>query len=422
MGMEGKMADKTMVQKNEIVSILNNMRLKHLNTMLKAKDDSFLLSGFVTKADPNSIVIFFENAPNFVPVNDLIISFDYNRTFYFSSETSLKVLNLPLKSVELFVPEKLFYHPMRKFARVDGADVIEINIKKVETASSESNANINIDELPATLRSIYLELQVEKPDVKKIIGMVGEELSRYSNRFKINVFKEIESLAPIEKVVNVFKKTFWVGDTESLNNYIHRGDKYNIIGYEKYFEMVNKVMNPSVLEQIRNSYISKGIASYAMVPIVVGERVVGVIEVSVPNEEKYKRLSIYEIFYIKGLADILGEVIVKSQGGIQTAAGSFTLIDLSIGGVLANTKNVYLAHSIKENAIVLLNLKMQNKELDVRSRITRYHYIPGENAGLNAAFEFIFEDEYKKSEVAIVIRELIKRVSERKGKEYSKKQ
>ncbi len=77
--------------------------------------------------------------------------------------------------------------------------------------------------------------------MKKIIGMIGDELGRYSNRFKINLFKEVNNLSPIEKVVNNYRKTFWIGDTDNLNNYIHLGDKYSIIGYEKYFELIKKI-------------------------------------------------------------------------------------------------------------------------------------------------------------------------------------
>ncbi len=406
--------EKEILQRNEIVALLNNIRLKHLSVSIIEKEKEFLITGFITKADTNSISIFFEQTPDYMPLKNLKVTFDYNRNFYTSESAGLKQLNLPIKNIEIYLPEKFYYHPIRKFARVDISDSLQFNIKKIESKASDGGQNINIDELPATLRNIYMELQVEKPDIKKIVGMVGEELKRYSNRFRINLFKDMSALSPIEKVVSTFKKTFWIGDTDNLNNYLHLGDKYSIIGYEKYFDLVKKTAAPEILEQIRQNYLSKGITSYAMVPIIVGERVVGVIEVSVPNEPSYKNLSIYEIFYIKGLADILGEIIVKGQGETDSTNANFKVMDLSVGGILANTKNVYLTHSIKENNIVMVNIKTDNKEIDIPSRVVRYHYMPGDNAGLNVAFEFIFDEDDKKTDLLAIIKKYVKFLADQK--------
>ena len=411
--------EKEITQRNEIVAILNNMRLKHLGVSLKEKEKKFNLNGFITRADTNAIAVFFEKIPDLIPLKNLRVCFDYNRNFYASSETTLRMLNVSIKSVEISVPEKIVYHSVRRHARIEVPDEVLLNIKKVETTALEAASNINVDELPATLRSIYLELQVDAPDLKKIIGMIGDELSRYSNRFKINLFKDLNNLTPIEKVVNIYKKTFWIGDTDNLNNYIHLGDKYSIIGYEKYFDMIKKTMSPSTLEQIRQSYISRGINSYAMVPIIVGDRVVGVIEVSIPDDPKFKKLTIYEIFYIKGLADILGEVIVKSQTSTTSVDSNFKVIDISLGGALANTKNIYLTHTIKENSIVVVELMTEEKSFEARSRVVRYNYIPGENAGLNVAFEFIIENDAKKSELESMIKKFLKNSPEKGEKKKS---
>jgi hypothetical protein len=411
--------EKEITQRNEIVAILNNMRLKHLGVSLKEKEKKFNLSGFITRADTNAIAVFFDKIPESVPLKNLRICFDYNRNFYASSETALRMLNVSIKSVEISVPEKIVYHSVRRHARIEAPESVHLNIKKVETTALEAASTINIDELPATLRSIYLELQVDTPDLKKIIGMIGDELSRYSNRFKINMFKDLNNLTPIEKVVNIYRKTFWIGDTDNLNNYIHLGDKYSIIGYEKYFDMIKKTMSPSVLEQIRQSYISRGINSYAMVPIIVGDRVVGVIEVSIPDDPKFKKLTIYEIFYIKGLADILGEVIVKSQTTTTNIDSNFRVIDISMGGALANTKNLYLTHTIKENSIVVVELMAFEKNYEFRSRVVRYNYIPGENAGLNVAFEFIVDTDAKKAELEEVLKKFIKSGSDRSDRKKS---
>lgn len=405
--------EKEIQQRNEIIALLNNIRLKHLPVTLMDNDKKYVINGFITRADTNSFAVFFDRLPDLLPVKNIKITFDYNRSFYSSSATNVKLLNMSLKSLEVSLPEKLYYHSIRKFNRFRIPEDLEFNIKRIETSTPETSS-INVDELPATLRNIYLELQVENPDIKKIIGMIGEELSKYSNRFRINLFKELDKLSPLEKVVNIYKKTFWVGDTENLNNYVHLGDKYSIIGYEKYFELIGKKTSPDILEQIRQSYISRGIASYAMVPIIVGDRVVGIIEVSVPDDLKYKKLTIYEIFYIKGLADILGEVVVKSHGEVHNANLNFKVVDLSIGGILANTKNIYLTHSIKENNIVLVNLKAENKEIDIPSRVVRYHYMPGDNAGLNVAFEFIYDDESKKLELSNLLKKYAKASSEGK--------
>lgn len=416
----GETVDKEIIQRNEIVAILNNVRLKHLGIILKQEDYHFNLNGYITKADTTAITVYFDQPPDILPLKNVKVCFDFNRNFYSSSDSSIKAFNTTMKSIEVLIPERFYFHPIRRFARIDVLDNIELNINKVDTKMKEKSAAINIDDLPATLRSIYLELEAETPDIKKIISMIGDELARYSNRFKINLFKDLSTLTPIEKVVNIYKKTFWIGDTENLNNYIHLGDKYSIIGYEKYFELIKKTMSPEILEQIRQNYMSRGIMSYSMVPIIVGERVVGVIEVSVPNDGKYKNLTIYEIFYIKGLADILGEVVVKSQGASQSENANFKVLDISLGGILANTKNVYLTHTIKENSIVTLGIKSDEKDINIRSRVVRYHYIPGENAGLNVAFEFLPEAEATRAEIGTMIKKLMKVSDNKKMGEQQK--
>ncbi len=179
-------------------------------------------------------------------------------------------------------------------------------------------------------------------------------------------------------------------------------------------------MSPDILGQIRQNYLSRGINSYAMVPIIVGERAVGVIEVSVPEDAKFKKLTIYEIFYIKGLADILGEVVVKSQGVMPDSNANLKLVDISIGGIQAHTKNVYLTHSVKENSILILSLLLDNKEIVIRSRLVRYNYIPGDNAGLNIAFEFIINDDSERNEIENFVKKYIKMSSESKDKTVDK--
>ncbi len=406
--------EKEIIQRNEIVSLLNNLRLKHLEVSIREKSRKFNLNGFITRADTNSITVFFDSISDIVPIKNLKVCFDYNRNFYTSSETSIRLLNLTLKSIEVLIPEILYFHAIRKFARVGIPDQIQISIKKIETIANETSANMNIDELPVSLRNIYMELKQETPDMKKVISMIGDELGHYSNRFKINLFKDLTSLSPIEKVVNSYKKTFWINDTDNLNNYIHIGDKYSVIGYEKYFELINKTMSPEILEKIRQNYISRGINSYAMVPILIGNNIIGVIEVSVPADPKFKALSISELFYIKGLADVLGEVVVKSKGGLPDSNASLNLLDISIGGILANTNNVYLTHSIKENSIVVLNILVDKKEIEARARVIRYHYLKGDNGGLNIAFEFLIDDEPIKNELSSIIKKYLKTSPESK--------
>ncbi len=400
--------EKTIRKKNEIVVIYNNLRLKHV--LIKVNHDGkVVLSGFITKADNNYLSIYFEKVPDVLPLKQIDISFDSNGYFYTTEPLSLRSLNIPMKSIELHTPEEMYFHSMRKFTRVDIPEgVAQVLIAQIEDTEYKKTV-INVEELPATLRNIYIELTEEQPDLKKIVGMIGEELSRFSNRFKINLFKDMNTLSPLERVVFNYKKTFWISDTQNLTNYVHLRDKYNIIGYEKYFEMVQKALSPDTLEQIRNSYLSKSIISYSMVPILIGDRVSGVIEVSVPGEnEKFKALTIYDIFYIKGLADILAEVVVKSKVG-NVEENTFEITDISMGGILANTKNIYLARSIKEDSIVKVNLKLSNKDLEINARVVRYDYIPGKNAGLNVAFEFVAMDETKKAEVGRFIRQYLQK-------------
>lgn len=398
---------------NEVINLLNIMRQKHIGVNLLNIQGEKILTGYITKSDTNSISIYYDSIPDTMPLKSLAIAFDNNGMFYKSSNTDLRNLSLQLKSVEINNPESIFTHPMRKFTRVELPEqAIKLHIKQIAGESlvdSNTPKLQNTEGLPPSLRGIYEELSQEQPDLKKILEMVKEELVRYSSRFKINNFKDIKNLAPLEKVVFVFKKTFFIGDTDSLKEYVHLGEKYNLIGYEKYFEMIKKTLSPDIMEQIRNSYVSRNISSYCMVPILIGDRVSGVIEVTVPSDDgKFKKLSIYDVFYIKGLADILGEVFVKLKMSGSSEENELRVIDISMGGILANTKNIYIARSFKPNAAVKLNIAFGEGELDANARIVRYDYIPGDNAGLNVAFEFIGMDENAKAELGKHIRKFLK--------------
>ncbi len=398
------------IKKTEIISVLNQVRLKHIAISIKGVNNNTIVSGFITKSDSNYVTIFFDKIPDLVPIKNLKLTFEYSRFFYSSDFVDLRVLSLPLKSIDISLPEGMTSHAMRKFTRVSlPKDGIKMAILSLESSSDATpTSKPNIEELPPNMQKIYMELNQESPDIKGIVQMIGEELSRYSNFYKTNIFKDINSLSPLEKVVYRYQKTFWINDTDNLNNYVHLGAKYNIIGYEKYFEMAGKTLSPEILEQIRANYLNRNVISYCMVPILIGDLVSGVIEVSVPTDPKYKHLTIYDIYYIKGLADILGEVVVKSKMKTASESDTFSVIDISMGGLLANTKNVYLARSYNENAVVKLALYMNDKQIEVTSRIVRYDYIPGENAGLNIAFEFLSLNEEIKAEIGNFIRNFLK--------------
>lgn len=403
------MGEKAIVRKNEIVSTLNHIRLKHIAVKVKNRDNQSLISGYITKSDSNYISIFIDSVPDIVPIKNLVLSFEYNRNYYSSNFLDLRLLNLTIKSMEVALPTKLSHHLLRKFTRVGiTGEAMKIRLKNIESNGNNKAAPSNIDELPETLKGMYLELMEEKPNIKRIVEMVGVELSRFSNRYRTNIFKDLKGLAPLERVVTVFKKTFWIADTENLNNYIHSGNRYNTIGYEKYFELIQRSMKPDVMEQIRDNYINRGIISYCMIPILIGDKVSGVIEVSVPDSPKYKKISVYDLFYFKGLADIMGEVVVKSKTDSMDHDDTFTVLNFSMGGILASTKNIYLTRSIKENSIVVLGLVLENKELEVTARVVRYDYNPGDNAGLNVAFEFLNMSENTKMEVGKFIRKFLK--------------
>ncbi len=111
--------EKEILQKNEIVSLLNNIRLKHLNVQIKEKSKKISLRGFITKADTNSFTIFYDEIPDIVSIKNLKVCFDYNRNFFTSDEISIRLLNIQLKSLELLIPEKFYFHPIRKYTRID---------------------------------------------------------------------------------------------------------------------------------------------------------------------------------------------------------------------------------------------------------------------------------------------------------------
>lgn len=402
--------EKTMNKRNEIVNILNHVRLKHVLVYAKTAELGEFAKGYLTKTDTNSISMLFEQVPACLPLKSSEIHFEYANEFYRTPPLSIRNYNGMIKTVEMNLPDELSVHSIRKFTRVNlPGDRVKLAVTSIESPASPEKSvlkDINIDELPPNLKRIYLELLEEEPDLKKVIAMVGEELRRYSTRFRTNIFKDTQNLAPLEKVVYRYKKTFWISETENMNSYVHLGGKYNLIGYEKYFEMINKPVSPPLLEQIRANYLDRGVVSYCLVPVLIGERVAGVIEVTVMAADTNKKLTIYDIFYIKGLADILGEVVVKSRGSGDES--DFQVQDISLGGISAMTKNVYLTRSFTENAVAKIDLQLGSETLSTAARVVRCEYVPGETGGLNVAMEFLAMGEQERAMIGKFIRTYLK--------------
>ncbi len=399
--------DREIAQKNEIINLYNHARIKRIGVTLQENKNKFHLTGFVTRADMNVVNLFFDKEPAILPIQNVILSFEYNKNFYYSSPTTVRLYNFQLRSIEVLIPERIWYHPVRRFSRysVKEPGKVKIFIKKIETKPQETT-QVNVSELPENLRVIYLALKEENPDLKKILSMVGEEIKRFSSQFRINIFKNLDQISPLERVVYTYKKPFWISDTENIPNYLHIGEKFGVIGYEKYFEMIKKKMAPDILDKIRQTYLSRGILSYLLIPILIGDKVMGAIEITVPREGGKKELSIYDVFYIRSLADIIAEVLVKSYAAApEGKSEELELVDISLGGVSVVNKNMYLMHTIKENSILKLGIQYENTELEVRARVIRTNYIPGENAGIHMAMEFVGLEEDGKQLLNKIIRE-----------------
>jgi len=399
--------DKEISQKNEIINLYNHARIKRLAVVLEGQKEKFRINGFVTRVDMTMLSLFFEKEPSVLPIQHVVLSFEYNKNFYYSSPTTVRMYNFQLRSIDVLLPERIWYHPVRKFGRytLKNPDMVRVYIKKIETKPQDV-AQVNVSELPENLRVIYLALKEENPDLKKILTTVGEEIKRFSPQFKINIFKNLEQISPLEKVVYTYKKPFWISDTENIPNYLHIGEKFGVIGYEKYFEMVKKKMFPDILDKIRQTYISRGISSYLLLPILIGDKVMGAIEITVPKNSGKKELSIYDVFYIRSLADIIGEVLVKSYASSPENKNEYMeVVDISLGGVSVINKNMYLMHTIKENTILRLGIEYNDMQLDVRARVIRTNYIPGENAGINIAMEFLGLEEDGKQLLTKIIKE-----------------
>ncbi|MCX7882589.1 MAG: PilZ domain-containing protein [Brevinematales bacterium] len=399
--------DKEISQKNEIINLYNHARIKRLGVTLQEKKTKFHLTGFVTRVDMNMVNFFFDKEPAVLPIQNVILSFEYNKNFYYSSPTTVRLYNFQLRSIEVLLPANVWYHPVRRFSRhsLKDSEILKVCIKKIETKPQES-IQVNISELPENLRVIYLALKEDNPDLKKILSMVGEEIKRFSSQFKINIFKNLDQISPLERVVYTYKKPFWIADTDNIPNYLHIGEKFGVIGYEKYFEMIKKKMAPDILDKIRQTYVSRGILSYLLLPILIGDKVVGAIEITVPRDGGKKELSIYDVFYIRSLADIIGEVLVKSYAtSPENKEEYLEVVDISLGGISVVNKNMYLMHTIKENTILRLGIQYKDGELDVRARVIRTNYIPGENAGVTMAMEFLGLEEEGRQILSKIIKE-----------------
>ncbi|QJR22264.1 hypothetical protein BREVNS_1514 [Brevinematales bacterium NS] len=399
--------DKEIAQKNEIINLYNHARIKRIGVTLEESKSKVHITGFVTRVDMNTVNLFFDKEPSLLPIQNVILSFEYNKNFYYSSPTTVRLYNFQLRSIEVLLPNSVWYHPVRRFSRYSPKtpELLRVFIKKIETKPQEST-QVNISELPDTLRAIYLALKEENPDLKKILSMVGEEIKRFSHQFKINIFKNLDQISPLERVVYTYKKPFWIADTENIPNYLHIGEKFGVIGYEKYFEMIKKKMAPDVLDKIRQTYISRGILSYLLLPILIGDKVVGAIEITVPRDGGRKELSIYDVFYIRSLADIIGEVLVKSYASSPENKEEYLdVVDISLGGISVVNKNMYLMHTIKENTILKLGIQYKDMELEVRARVIRTNYIPGENAGVSMAMEFLGLEEDGRQLLSKIIKE-----------------
>ncbi len=299
------------------------------------------------------------------------------------------VVRSTMNSLVVMLPYQIdIWHERRyKRAEVYGRLFMRLNVIREQ---SEEEMKVSMS-MPYRLRQIYEELSRSVPDVKKIMSMVGVELKSISPRFEVKIHKQGEQIPTGAVIAGYYKAPLFVEDTSDHKSFVKVYPNDVAVSFH-YFLMEKREKSGWTEEKIRDEiekliryYSAKGVRSFVYVPIVLADSMMGHIYIEIP-EDHSRSLNIRDIYFLRGLADIVSEAIAKFKLHTLQESSEYKIPiwDIGMGGVKFEIDH-YLAKFLTPGSKIKIFIRIEDREIEATGEVLRIDY---EGKKLFAACKF----------------------------------
>jgi len=366
--------------KEEINSLFSKLRLESKACILR--NGPVEIKGMVSAINLQTIEIFLSSElPTFIKKVNLDFSFGIESFF-----CSCKVVSRNKKNVILEKPNQIQNRSLRKHPRIwlteNDAVFARFNILTNNTRNVTETVSA-----PPKLATIYFELQKNVPDVKRILGMVGEEIKKISTSNEVVLHKknmkvgiETKQLIDAVKLVLKTKKSFLIEEIVDLRDMLKKSKNDEILNlFSLYLDKESSGMNSEDSKKyiVEKFQVMKNlkISSFGIVPIMLFNNVIGHIVAST-TEESMKSLKMTDLYYLKALADVISESLAKARLFKIDTGGEFDLpvLNISLGGAYLVINSQHIVKYLHEGILINVCMKFKNYVIETQAEVRRISY------------------------------------------------
>jgi|GEM_PF-1674795 len=375
------MPSKVILDYGEILSLIKIC--KFYNLSLSVVCDNLKTRGRVESISEYTFSMILENQ---IPPNtkSLDISFEFNKEpYHFRGE----VVKTSSKEVVLLVPSQIEIWTPRRHDRTFCYGKVFCALNIIRNLSDSELSKMS--SLPTSLTPIYRELRKESPTVPLIIKMVKDELTKLGDKSDLLIHKQGENLPLPVVVISRYKKPLLLEDTQNYESYFKKYLGDEIIPFGKFMEDL-KWDDDKIKAEVQKfiSYFAQhNIRSIVFVPVFLFESIAGHIWVGTLLNKVSKILTPRDVFYIKSMADIISEALVKFKLFSLGSGEEYPLpvYDISLGGMKFEVEQ-YLAKFLDVETKLKLYIKLNDgKTITTFGKVIR---LEEEDGKLFAAVEF----------------------------------
>ncbi len=309
------------------------------------------------------------------------VEFDLRGEHYHFATDIARVMQLgDYTSCVVMTPSVLDLYQKRKWKRVKVYGEVFMKIKMITAVDHKEELREKLGHIPNKLVPLYDSLYSTPPNVNGVLQGLREEINSVSPHFEIKLHKPGENI-PIEALISAkYGAPLFIEDTEDPEEYVKVHSDRMTITFFHFFE--DKKMNSgwsqekvdNEIEKLIHFYKLKNISSFAYIPIMLMENMIGHIYISVKFGEG-RSLNRRNIFYLRALSEILSEAIARYKLYVLETSKEYPVAVYDIGGGGVKFEiGPYIARFMEVGSRVKLIINLGGKDVEALAEILRVDY------------------------------------------------
>jgi hypothetical protein len=290
----------------------------------------------------------------------------------------------------------------RKFKRVSVSDVFmrfTINYRPFFISSAD------VQTVTTRYPAIIEELKKDEPNIYLINHIITEELYKIASDFEMKFYSEKEKAGMLESLIASEHKTFFIGDTSNLDNYLEQNPDHNLINYNPIYKKMLRESSGSAddakkyFKEIQRQDIRNFFSNYVYAPLYIFNKSVGHISLqsTVLDKQLIRRDQAHQIHLLAGLLSYAMSKVVIAMSYYKHSLTR--IVNISLGGLLfeLNQKEIFDFLIFHDNLKLVVQLK--NTLLHFKAEVSRsYPCREGYCIGLNfysaQGDDFLFLEDF----------------------------